>query len=803
MVSEHSLGLYLGRERALNAAAETAVANALSPHQLVTHAVVLGMTGSGKTGLAMVLVEEALRSKIPVLMVDLKGDLPNLLLAFERLDTAHFAPWVDEDSALREGLTREQRAEQLATQWRNGLAQWNLGEPDAASLRQSIAPRILTPGAEITEPVHVLSALERRDPLWDTDPQAAREALSSALSLLLRLLQREADPARSREHVVLSLLAERRLSSGQHAPLEALLGDLTRPPISTVGAMSLDDFLPPKERTSLCQSLNTLLVAPTFAAWRKGAALDVGAWLKRRPDAKTPAVIVSVAHLDDDERALVLGLLFDELLRWIRTLPGTSDLRALVVFDEVHGYIPPHPANPPTKRPLLALLKQARAFGVGLVLATQNPMDVDYKALSNAGVWLVGRLQTDADRERAVEGLAGSDAGAGGLTAPELAIALKSLPKRTFFMRNVHRSPACHLLETRWCLSWLRGPMTRQELRRLQPPTPPVQAHVATNVTPVATPGAAIEPVKSQANPAAPPMPATRETPVAREPAAAPSASPSAPDGWRVWHGHADASPTARWMYKPWVAAKVAVHLRDTASGIDLQKTVIVAAPLTDDARVDITRALEIDPKFLANAPAQGARYQELPAGLSKASALRAVEKTLRDHGGRLATVSVTLHERLGMVQSLEESRDAFVQRCREAAALRIRSESEALGRKHEPKIQGLYSKAQIARQKLAELDRAAPSNLDMLGAIAVGGRRGLASASRKRDKVLDKRGTVMAAIATADAALAEAVALRDAAVTALGASLADIERALTTRTIAAKKTDVDLIEVGIAWARA
>jgi hypothetical protein len=353
---------------------------------------------------------------------------------------------------------------ELAQKAKEGLAGWGLGEADLAAFRAKIAPRLITPGTTAGEPLHVLSALETPSALWQEDEETARDALSASVSLLLRLVDRDADPAKSRDHVMLSHLAERRLSAGQPASLTALLADLIEPPIATVGAMAVDDFLSPKERKELAQQLNALVASPTFSAWMKGASLDVGAWLTPK-NGKTPAVIVSVAHLDDQERALVLGLLFDQILAWVRSLPGTSDLRALVVFDEVFGFLPPHPANPPTKRPILALLKQARAFGVGIVLATQNPMDVDYKALSNAGVWFVGRLQTDADRERVVEGLAGSAGGAGGLAPEALEGAIKGLPKRTFYVRDVHHTPPAMLLETRWALSWLRGPMTRRELR--------------------------------------------------------------------------------------------------------------------------------------------------------------------------------------------------------------------------------------------------------------------------------------------------------------------------------------------------
>jgi hypothetical protein len=329
------------------------------------------------------------------------------------------------------------------------------------------------------EPLHVLSSLERRSQRWENDRETAREALGAAVSLVLRLLGRDPDPARSREHALLSLLAERRLVAGMPADIGALLADLAEPPLARVGALDVDDFLPKSERKALAAALNTLLASPSFASWREGATLDVGEWLTPR-EGKTPGVVVSVAHLDDEERALVLGVLLEEVLSWVRTLPGSQRLRALIVFDEVYGFLPPHPQNPPTKRPLVALMKQARAFGVGVVIATQNPMDLDYRTLSNAGLWCIGRLQTDADRARVVEGLSVSRDAA-------LSATIKRLSPRWFVVRDAHASEGAVLLQPRWAMSFMRGPMTRNEIRLARgaqsaspPPTSPESQAVPT-----------------------------------------------------------------------------------------------------------------------------------------------------------------------------------------------------------------------------------------------------------------------------------------------------------------------------------
>jgi hypothetical protein len=390
-----------------------------------------------------------------------KGDLPNLKLALPTLSADALAPWVEAAPGDEDGIADAPLVEAAAEARRHGLASWNLGEAELAEFARTTNVRVLTPGADAGELLHLLSSLERRSSRWDTDVESARTSLGAAVSLVLRLLGREADPGRSREHALLSVLAERRLLAGQTAEIGALVQDVLTPPIETIGALPLDAFLSPRKRSELAASLNTLLAAPSFASWRQGVSLDVAAWMAP-VNGKTPATVVSVAHLDDEERTLVLGLLLEEILTWVRSLPGSQRLRALVVFDEVYGYLPPHPANPPTKRPLVALMKQARAYGVGCVLATQNPMDLDYRALGNAGLWCLGRLQTDADRERVVEALGGLR----GAQHDALDKVLRDLGPRWFVVRDAQSEQGACLLQPRWAMSYLRGPMTRSEIKR-------------------------------------------------------------------------------------------------------------------------------------------------------------------------------------------------------------------------------------------------------------------------------------------------------------------------------------------------
>ncbi len=434
----------------------------LPAHHLVTHAVILGTTGSGKTGLITVLVEEALAHQIPVLMIDVKGDLPNLALRLPSFAPEPLVPWVQAAIASGAATGATESARQAAALRQQGLNAWGIDDPALSAFYAGHHIRVITPGCTAGEPLHLLSSLELPSRRWQTDPEAAREALGAAVSLVLRLIGREADPAKSREHALLTIMAERRLSAGNPSPLGALVEDVLCPPIDRIGALALDDYLSKSERRSLAAGLNTLLVSPNFSTWRQGAPIDVADWLAPR-SGRASGVIVSVAHLDEEERRLVLGVLLEEILAFVRTLPGTGSLRALLVFDEIYGFMPPHPANPPTKRPMVTLMKQGRAFGIGVVVATQNTMDLDYRALGNAGLWCTGRLQTEADRDRVLRGITADGVAA---KPAELGDVIGRLCPRWFLLRDSHLEPEVLLVQPRWAMTYMRGPMTRCEIKR-------------------------------------------------------------------------------------------------------------------------------------------------------------------------------------------------------------------------------------------------------------------------------------------------------------------------------------------------
>lgn len=469
---------YLGREHDL-AAGETGEADVLyASKDLTTHAICVGMTGSGKTGLCLSLIEEAALDGVPVIAIDPKGDLGNLLLSFPDLEASSFRPWVDESAAARKGLSPEEFAENTAQLWKNGLASWGQGPERMERYNDSVEKLIFTPGSSSGIPMTVLKSFDAPPKELIEDRDAFSERVSSAVSGLLTLLGIDADPVRSREHIFLSNILTTAWQAGKNLDIAEMIREIQQPPFDKVGVMDLESFFPAKDRLALSMDLNNLLASPSFAGWMQGQPLNVDQLLYAPADGesaekggrrKPRLSIISIAHLDDSQRMFFVTILLNEVLAWMRTQPGTSSLRALLYMDEVFGYFPPV-GNPPSKQPMLTLLKQARAFGLGCVLATQNPVDLDYKGLSNCGTWLLGRLQTERDKARVIEGLEGASAQAGsGFDKQAMEATLAALGSRVFLMNNVH-DDAPVVFHTRWAMSYLCGPLARRQIEKLMDP---------------------------------------------------------------------------------------------------------------------------------------------------------------------------------------------------------------------------------------------------------------------------------------------------------------------------------------------
>jgi hypothetical protein len=432
---------------------------------LTTHAMCVGMTGSGKTGLCLALLEEAAIDGIPAICIDPKGDLGNLLLTFPELKPDDFEPWIEPSDASRKGLSPQEYASQTASTWRKGLQAWDQSPARIQLLRDSAEVSIYTPASNAGLPLTVMKSFDAPPPEVIEDGELFRERISGTVSGLLTLMGIQYDPLTSREFILVSNILDHAWRHGQNLDLPALIRSIQSPPMDKVGVFDMESFFPSSDRMKMAMALNNLLASPSFAGWLEGQPLDIKRLLYTS-HGKPRVSIISIAHLSDSERMFFVTILLNELLSWMRVQPGTSSLRALFYMDEVYGYFPPT-AKPPSKTPMMILLKQARAFGLGIVLATQNPVDLDYKGLANIGTWFLGRLQTQRDKDRVIDGLEGAAAQTGSRFDRQLMNqTLSSLGSRVFLMNNVHDDGPT-IFQSRWAMSFLRGPLSRTQIQQL------------------------------------------------------------------------------------------------------------------------------------------------------------------------------------------------------------------------------------------------------------------------------------------------------------------------------------------------
>ncbi len=681
---------YLGRLYDASAGDLTETAFEYDPDDLTTHGVILGMTGSGKTGLGIGLLEEAARKRIPALILDPKGDLTNELLHFPRLTTADFEPWVNPDEARRAGKTAHELAAEKAALWQKGLAGWGLGPEQIRELGR-VRYAVYTPGSTAGIPVSILASLRAPAGDWQTQAEELREQVTSTATALLGLVgYTDLDPVTSREHILVSRILEEAWRAGRDLDLGELIMQVQNPPFEKLGVFDTDTFFPPRERFELAMRLNNILAAPAFQVWTEGQPLDVGSLLYA-PDGTPRHSVFYIAHLSDEERMFFVTLLLTALESWTRKQSGTTSLRALLYFDEIFGYLPPG-KNPPSKGPMLRLLKQARAFGVGLLLATQNPVDVDYKALTNAGTWFIGRLQTQYDKQRLLDGLEGVS---GGLDRDEFDRLISSLGKRVFLAKNVHeKAPA--LFGTRWVMNYLAGPLTREQIPALNAL---VGAEATTEPEGAPTGRAAAETEEAglpgfSTRPAAPAgmedyvLPATVEFATAARQAGVQAAEPSAV------------------LYRPELLAQAEVRFARRKYGLN---TVLKNAALVPPEELEGLVRWEdyphepFDEGVLESRPVPGARWEELPAELSSAKTLAKLARDFKDWIYQTAGAKVWHNQALKLYGGPELSREDFLERCHKEAEWKVREEAEKLRKKYERKIASLKKKLEREERELAE----------------------------------------------------------------------------------------------------
>ena len=783
---------YLGREYDLETKQVTEDLVLYDSKDLVTHGVVLGMTGSGKTGLCLALLEEAAMDNIPAIIIDPKGDISNLLLMFPELDAQSFRPWINEEDAAKKKLTPEEHAEMTAAMWKAGLADWGQSPERISQLRDKVDINIFTPGSKAGIPVSILSSLAVPPFEIMDDRELFGERVESTVSSLLSLVGVVADPIQSPEAVLLSTIFQTSWAAEQNVTLETLVRHIQKPVFDKVGILDLESFLPEKSRQILALKFNNLLASPGFSNWLEGPPLDI-AMMLHTPSGKPRISIFSIAHLGDSERMFFVSLLLNQMLGWMRSQNGTTSLRALLYMDEIYGFLPPS-ANPPSKRPMMTILKQGRAFGLGCLLATQNPVDLDYKALSNIGTWFLGRLQTERDKLRVIDGLEGA---AGSQNAKfdrsSMERLISGLGNRVFLMNNVHEDGPV-LFHVRWVMSYLTGPLTRTQIKTLMDPKrgnfESLMAPKFTDANPMAMPGMTA--------------------------AAAPTARPAVGAGVKEMFA-APAGGREGITYQPYLLRSGTVHFSSTKAGVEGRRSVRLVNPIHAkgidwDTQVPPPAKLGDD-----TSPLAGSNFGELPGFAMNAANYKQVEKDFAEWLYRNERADVftcpalkawsSLGEgegdfRARLAHEAREARDAAIEKMRTATAKKINT--------LEAKLR--TAEGQLAKEKAESNAAKMQAGVSMLGGILGGlfGRKaGLGSISRGSSAI----GKATSAykqhqdVANADAKISGIVGEIAALQSALEAEVAQISAAydpsaltLETESLKPTKSDVKVDTVALLW---
>ncbi len=776
MIDFEKLGaFYLGRLFDQETGKPTDTPVLYDAKDLTTHAVCVGMTGSGKTGLCLTLLEEAAIDGIPALCIDPKGDLGNLLLTFPKLRPSDFEPWIDPAEAERKGRSVAEHAEAVANLWSEGLASWGQDGNRISRFRDAVDLAIYTPGSSAGRPLRVLDAFTPPSGA-DVDTDWKREELMSAVSSLLALIGIEPDPVNSKEHILLSNLLSHAWDRDEAVGLGDLIRWIGAPPIDRIGVMDLDSFYPAADRQKLAMRINGMIASPGFSTWLEGEPLDIQSLLWTE-EGKPRISILSIAHLSDAERMFFVSTLLSRVVTWMRKQSGTSSLRAIVYMDEVFGFLPPV-AEPPSKGPLLTLLKQARAYGVGVVLATQNPVDIDYKALSNCGTWFLGRLQTERDVARVLDGLAGASEAAGHpLRRGEVERLLAGLRSRVFLLNNAHEDG--HLLfHTRWAMSYLRGPLTRTQIKQLTP-----VIHAAPEKTAAPTPSKA----STSASGGAPPV-----LPVGIE---------------QVFLDDAPGT------YEPHLVAAVSLHYSRATYGLDEWKEQVLLAPLEDGDPWEQAEVFEPDAlDLLDTAPEQAEFASPPPRSLGKMR-FRSYKKQLKSHVYQNQPKTLWQCKLLKLRSKPEESKSEFAARVQLAVREKRDLKVDALRARFEKKIKQMEDRvrraeARVEREK-GQYDQQKLQTGISMGATILGtifGSRGLGratTAARGAGRAARERQDVLQAEEDMRTLEGEQEALKIEAEEEIRALQAEVEPPeIEEVVVRPKKADIEISNLKLAWKR-
>lgn len=731
---------------------------------LVTHGVVLGMTGSGKTGLCLALLEEAAIDGIPLIAIDPKGDIGNALLTFPNLSAEEFKPWVNVDDARRKGLSVDDFAKQQAETWQKGLADWGQSGARIQKLRETVDMAIYTPGSNSGLPVSILSSLDCPSAAVMDDAETLADRIESTVSSLLGLMDIEADPVQSPEHILLSNIVGHCWKKGQNVSLENLVRHIQQPPIRKVGVVDLESFMPEAKRTTLAMKLNNLIASPGFATWLEGEPLDIQR-MYYTPEGKPRITIFNIAHLSDTERMFFVSLLLNQLLGWMRAQQGTTSLRALFYMDEIYGYLPPS-AMPPSKKPMMILLKQARAFGLGILVATQNPVDLDYKALANIGTWWIGRLQTERDKARLLDGLEGAISGSGApFDRKEMEVAISGLGNRVFLMNNVHEDGPI-IFHVRWIMSYLSGPLARDQIKRLMDPIRPAKKTAAASEDDGFLP------------------PGTSSAPAADRN----TIKPKLPEGTAEYFLPCDVSPESL-CYVPAILRSAIVNFDDAKRKITGRSSITLVNPIDIgnqrvlwDKFADVPR--DVDLSKWSSEAVEGAEFTELPGAAMKSSTYTSIKKDYIDWVYANHTLEVSYSPVLDAYSNPGEKVDEFKARITQTARELRDKAIEELRLKTAKAVKSLEDKATKAQVKV-DTQKSQASSAKLSAAVSIG--TSILGAFLGRKSGLGAVGSLMksSTVTSASRVIREGqeAAAAEAELKALEQEMADIQKALEDET--------------------
>jgi len=759
---------------------------------LTTHGVIVGMTGSGKTGLGVVLLEEALLSGVPTLIIDPKGDMGNLLLSFPQLLPTDFMPWIPESETNGDA---GQAAFEKAEQWKSGLKASGIEPARIQALREKADFSIYTPGSTAGIPLNIIGSLAA--PGADTDAETLQDEIEGFASSLLALVGIDSDPLSSREHILISNILNWHWSKGKDLDIGMLIGLIQQPPMRKLGVIDLDTFFPPGDRVKLAMKLNGLAASPSFASWTQGRELDIQSMLYGEGN-KPNAAVVSLAHLSEEERQFVVTLLLSKMVTWMRKQPGTTDLRALVYMDEVFGYVPPV-GSPPSKKPILTILKQARAFGVGLVLSTQNPVDIDYKAISNAGTWMIGRLQTDRDKQRLLDGMGSSD---GAVDTKLIGETISALDKRQFVLHST-KEPKPQLFNTRWAMSYLPGPLTRDQIEKLTTDEQRVAGITASEAKPKAAPLADNE---------------STVAPQMADSVAVRYLSPSAPylvqigadaDGKRLQAG---------------LAIRVNMLFDDTKSNLRHESEwEAIITPLDGPVDADAAVTVDYDDRDLLSDQPDGSVYVLPDAKIKNKTYFTSAKSEIKNHLYRNEELTLFHNKELKVYSRVNETKDEFEARCQLVADDGADKDADKLRKVLTKKIDRVNDSIKKSEDKMRELqfdaisrkrDQRASQAIDIAGGVLgslLGGRRSTRSMITGGIRRSQSKGRMAAKaderLKTAENRYQDLIEDREELEDALSEDLIEIQDEWDAKvfeidemTVGLEKTDINIEDVALVW---